>query len=111
MSINFYNPNKSIGVTEIGATQINKLIPFKTVNGLYIPNPVIKVFLCGKLIKEYTINNGLQLTGTNQQGTEKTLTLTLNGPDYSLYKGKELEAQCTFFVLGDIEIIFKIKIV
>ena len=110
MSINFYNP-KNIGTTEIGATQINKVIPFKTVNGVFITSPVVKVYLCGKLIKEYTINNGLELTGTNQQGTEKTLSLTLSGTDYTLYKKKDLDAQCTFFVLGDIEIVFKINIV
>ena len=111
MPINFYNPNKSIGQTKIGVTQINKLVPFKTTNGVYLENPTIKVFNGDRLIKDFSIGDGLELTGTNAQGTEKTLTLTLNGAEFSSYRGKDLEAQCSFFVLGDIEIIFKINVV
>jgi len=110
MSLNFYNP-KSIGTAEIGLTQVNKLIPFKTVNGVYVTNPIVKVLSCTNVVKEYTLGNGLQLTGTNTQGTEKTLTLTLNGPDFIAYKKSSLDVQCTFFVEGDIEIIFKLKLI
>jgi hypothetical protein len=107
--IDFYQPT-SIGVTEIGATQINKLMPFKSTNGVFIPNSVVNVFFCKKLVKTYTIGDGLELTGTNTAGTEKTLTLTLNGTDFAGYKGSLLDAECTFFNEGDIEIIFKISV-
>lgn len=110
MSLNFYNP-KNIGTADIGLTQINKLIPFKTVNGVYISNPVVRVSSCDNTVKEYTLGNGLELTGTNTEGTEKTLTLTLNGPDFIAYKKNSLDVQCTFFVEGDIEIIFKLKLI
>ena len=107
--IDFYQPT-SIGVTEIGATQINKLMPFKTTNGVFIAGSVVNVFYCKKLVKTYTIGDGLVLTGTNTLGIEKTLTLTLNGTDFAGYKGSLLDAECTFFNEGDIEIIFKISV-
>jgi len=107
--IDFYQPT-NIGVTEIGVTQINKLVPFKTTNGLFIAGSVVNVYFCKKLVKTYTIGNGLELTGTNTIGNEKTLTLTLNGSDFEGYKGSLLEAECTFFNEGDIEITFKISV-
>ena len=111
MSIKFYNPNESIGTTDLGVTQINKLIPFKTTNGVYLSNPKITVYCGKKVIKEFTLSDGLVLNGTNSAGVEKTLTLTLNGPSFEEYKGHILDVQCTFFVEGDIEIIFKLKII
>lgn len=107
--IDFYQPT-NIGVTEIGVTQINKLIPFKTTNGVFIAGSVVNVYFCKKLVKTYTIGDGLELTGTNTLGNEKTLTLTLNGADFEGYKGSLLDAECTFFNEGDIEIIFKISV-
>ncbi len=111
MSIKFYNPDNSIGTTDLGVTQINKLVPFKTVNGVYISNPTITVYSCKNIVKQFTLGDGLELTGTNTQGTEKTLTLTLNGPDFQAYRGNVLDVKCTFFIEGDIEIIFKLKII
>ena len=109
IKIDFYQPT-NIGVTEIGVTQINKLIPFKTTNGVFIAGSVVNVYFREKLVKTYTIGDGLVLTGTNTLGNEKTLTLTLNGADFEGYKGSLLEAECTFFNEGDIEIIFKISV-
>jgi len=107
--IDFYNPTDA-GTTVLGVTQINKLMPFKSVQGVYITNPFVKVYNCDKLVKEYTLADGLVLNGTNEVGTEKTLTLTLNGTDFVNYKGRFLDAKCSFFVDGDIEIIFKISV-
>ena len=108
--IKFYNP-KDIGTTELGVTQINKLLPFKTLNGVFIANPTVKILLCNNTFKVYTLGDGLELTGTNQVGIEKTLTLTLNGVDFAENKNNVLNAQCSFFVDGDVEIIFKLKLV
>tara|TARA_R110002020_G_scaffold19955_2_gene68380 strand:- start:250 stop:585 length:336 start_codon:yes stop_codon:yes gene_type:complete len=107
--IDFYNPTDA-GTTVLGVTQINKLMPFKSVQGVYITNPFVKVYNCDKLVKEYTLADGLVLSGTNEVGTEKTLTLTLNGTDFVGYEGRFLDAKCSFFVNGDIEIIFKISV-
>ena len=107
--IDFYNPTDA-GTTVLGVTQINKLMNFKSVNGVYITEPFVKVYNCDKFIKEYTLADGLVLSGTNEVGTEKTLTLTLNGSDFTEDKGRSLNAKCSFFVVGDIEIVFKISI-
>ena len=107
--IDFYQPT-DIGTTEIGETQINKLIPFKTTNGVFISAPIVNIFYRSKLIKTYRLTEGLVLSGTNTQGNEKTLTLTLNGADFSHYKDALIDAECTFFNEGDIEITFKISV-
>ena len=107
--IDFYQPT-NIGVTEIGVTQINKLMPFKTTNGVFIAGSVVNVYFCKKLVKSYTIGDGLDLSGDNTLGVEKTLTLTLNGTDFAGYQDALLDAECTFFNEGDIEIIFKISV-
>ena len=107
--IEFYNPTDA-GTTILGSTQINKLMPFKSINGVFITNPFVKVYNCGTLVKEYTLSDGLVLEGVNEAGTEKTLTLTLNGSDFDNNTGRVLNARCSFFVEGDIEIIFKISI-
>tara|TARA_R110002020_G_scaffold453632_2_gene668626 strand:- start:994 stop:1329 length:336 start_codon:yes stop_codon:yes gene_type:complete len=105
--IKFYNP-KDIGDTILGITQIGKLIPFKTIKGVFISNPIINIYSCGKIVKDYRLGSGLILSGTNQVDSEKTLTLTLNGYDLEKYSGNILIAECSFFGEGDIEIIFKI---
>ena len=107
--INFYNPT-DIGTTILGVSQIDKLMPFKSVQGVYITNPFVNVYSCNKLVKEYTFTDGLVLSGTNEAGVEKTLTLTLNGTDFTSYKDRILVAKCTFFNEGDIEIVFKISV-
>jgi len=108
-AIEFYNPS-DIGTTILGVTQINKLMPFTSVNGVFISNPLIKIYNCNQLIKEYSLTDGLVLTGDNTNGVSKTLTLTLNGTDFISYKDRKIVAKCSFFGVGDIEIIFKISV-
>ena len=50
------------------------------------------------------------LEGVNVAGTEKILTLTLNGTDFVNDKGRTLNAKCSFFVDGDIEVVFNISV-
>tara|TARA_R110000823_G_scaffold206812_1_gene337499 strand:+ start:588 stop:923 length:336 start_codon:yes stop_codon:yes gene_type:complete len=107
--IDFYNPTDA-GTTVLGVTQINKMMKFKSLNGVYITEPFVKVYNCEKLVKTYTFTDGLVLEGVNVAGTEKILTLTLNGTDFVNDKGRTLNAKCSFFVDGDIEIVFNISV-
>ena len=107
--IDFYQPTR-IGTVEIGRTQINKLLPFKTTNGVFIGAPIVNVYDGNILVKQYTLGDGLTLTGTNSQGVEKTLTLEIDGTDYVSYVCTILQAECTFFNVGDVEITFKLDI-
>lgn len=109
-NIAFYDP-KHIGCFDLGVTQKNKVIPFKTIEGVFLTGS--KVSLndnMGGLIKEYTLTDGLNITGTNAQGQEKTLNLVLQGSDFLKYKGMVLNADCNFFVDGDIEVQFDLQI-
>ena len=106
--INFYNP-KDIGTITIGVTQ-DKNLNFKSVDGIFIPNPIIRVNFCDELIKDYVLGAGLTLNGNNVQGEEKTLVYNIKGVDFANFKGSELKVFCSFFVEGDIETTFKISV-
>ncbi|MCP4501285.1 MAG: hypothetical protein GY822_15100 [Deltaproteobacteria bacterium] len=107
--IKFNNP-QTIGITELGVTQTNKLLPFKTLNGVFIENPTVTILLCNNIYRIYTLGDGLELSGANEIGVEKTLTLTLNGSDFAENKNNVLDGHCSFFVEGDVEIVFKLKL-
>lgn len=106
----FYNP-VSAGRYKLGLKQENKAIEFTTIDGVFIPESKIEFYLSKSLIKTSDLNNDLSIDGTNSQGSSKTLTASLNGVDFSLYKGAVLNAKCTFFIDGDVEVIFDLQII
>lgn len=109
-NIAFYDP-KHLGCFDLGTTQKNKVIPFKSVEGVFLANAEVKVFNHSNLDSTYTIGDGLLIVGTNTQGTEKTLKLTLQGVDFQYLKGSTLRFECSnFFVDGDLEMIFELQI-
>lgn len=109
-NIAFYNP-KNIGWFDIGVTQKDKIIPFKTLAGVFIPTAYVSFFYNKVLVKTYTIDDGLTLVGSNVTAEEKTLQLRLQGEDFSKYIGSnKLLARCSFFTDGDIDIEFDLKI-
>jgi len=108
-NISFYNI-KDIGYFDLGVSQINKTLPFKTTNGVFTSNCFIKIYKKNTLIKEYTLVDGLSITGSNVLGQEKTLSVVLNGSEFSEHKGANLNAVCSFFIEGDLEITFTLGI-
>jgi hypothetical protein len=59
-----------------------------------------------KIIKSYTVGNGLTLSNSDQ-----TVTLELDGADFEDYEGHTLKAHCNFFVLGNTEVTFDLQII
>jgi len=57
-------------------------------------------------IETYTVGSGLTLSDANQ-----TVTLSLDGADYADYEGRTVQAHCSFFIVGDIEVTFSLSIV
>ena len=108
-NISFYNP-KDIGYFDLGVSQINKTLPFKTTNGVFTGASFIKVYKKNIVVKEYNLSDGLTIVGSNVLGQEKTLSVVLNGADFANYKGVILEAVCSFFVEGDLEVTFSLGI-
>jgi len=115
-NISFYNPT-DIGYFDLGTTQINKALEFKSTEGVFDASSYVKFYLKASgqnkrtLFKTYTIGDGITLSGTNTQGQEKTAALLINGSDFpNVCVGSILEAECSFFVLGDVEIIFELQI-
>jgi len=115
-NLSFYNPTP-IGYFDLGTSQINKALSFKSEEGVFIPEAKISFYSRAKgttpraLFKIYTLGDGLALSGTNTQGSEKTLVLTLNGADFgAATPGDYFDAEATLFSLGDIEITFSLEI-
>jgi hypothetical protein len=108
-NISFVNISH-LGCFDLGVTQINKIIPFSSIDGVYIPESKIVIYTGTTEIKTYTIGDGLTIVGTNVAGTSKTLQLLLQGRDFYNKQREELLARCTFFTDGDIEVEFNLQI-
>jgi hypothetical protein len=109
----FYNPVDA-GFFDLGVTQLNKLLPFASVAGVVLAAPNAKVDVLSKsgvLIKTYTEGSGFTVSGTNTPGILKSVDLILSGTDFVNWAGETLTCKCTFFTIGDIEIVFGLKII
>lgn len=108
-NISFYNP-KELGRFDLGITQINKILPFTSVEGVFNNNAKIDFYSNRKLIKTISFAD-MSLIGDNTQSNSKTLSITLNGDEFKHLRGGVLRCQCiSFFVEGDIEMIFDLEI-
>ena len=109
----FDNP-VSAGTFDLRVTHLNKIIPFKTLKGVFLGNASVQVksYDDSSIVKTYNIGTGLTIIGTNVVDTEKTLQCLLQGTDFAGHEGKTLLVNClNFFINGDLEITFKLKIV
>ncbi len=106
----FYNP-QDLGIFDIGITQVDKVIPFKSTAGVFIAGSKVEFYRGKQLVKSYTIGSGLVISGTNTEGLVKTLSLTLQGSDFSTLGKQSLIGKCTFFTTGDIEMTFNLNII
>lgn len=106
----FYNPVDA-GIFDLGITQVDKVIPFASTAGVFIAEAKVDFFSSNRIVKTATIGSGLVIVGTNTAGISKTLELTLQGADFSKYCNQHLQAKCTLFTDGDIEVIFDLKII
>ena len=107
--IPFYNPVHP-GAISLGLTQTDKIISFKSLVGVFIPESSVSVYYKNTQLKEYTIGDGITIVGTNTTGIEKTANCVLQGADFDGFKGCILRLECTFFIDGDIEIIFNLVV-
>ena len=107
----FHNPVDA-GCFDLKLSQVNKLLPFESILGVVDVAAKIEVFdRVDKLLLTFTEGSGFTISGTNSVGILKSVDLVLNGADFTAWVGQELTFKCTFFVVGDVEIIFKLKII
>ena len=98
----FHNP-KDYGTWDIGTTQVNKVFLFEH-DTAKIPEAKVIVRNGSLVLKTYTVGNGITLSNGNLNAE-----LVISGSDFAEYVGKLLYVECNFFVLGDTEIVFKLK--
>lgn len=99
----FNNPY-SFGVFDITTSQKDKTMQFAWDATVLDAAKVVAKFN-DTIVKSYTVGNGLALSNASQ-----TVTLTLQGVDFVNYIGRTLNFKCNFFVEGDVEVIFDLKI-
>lgn len=110
MPAEFYKP-KDLGTANISVNQTGKLFKFRSVNGVFLPEAVIRFSYSGIQQHALSIGSGMTIVGSNVIGVSKELHCTLNGSDFSSHLGKTLKAECiNFFRIGDIEMEFNLQI-
>lgn len=105
----FYEP-VSAGVFDLGVSQKNKAFVFKSTEGVFSSNSEVRFYYDNTLVKRLDLSEGLQITGNNVQGEEKTMTVTVDGSYFVNNRGCTIDTECSFFVDGDVEVIFKLEI-
>jgi hypothetical protein len=100
----FHNPT-DFGCFDITTSQLNQALEFSWDTPV-IAGAKIAFTYHDKIIKSYTVGNGLTLSNSDQ-----TVTLELDGADFEDYEGHTLKAHCNFFVLGNTEVTFDLQII
>ena len=108
----FFNP-PNVGNFTLASSQVGKMVSFTSIEGVFVPEPVVRIYTGDrrssgrKLVKQYSLNQGIRLTGNNSQGFSKTLELTLQGSLVNGLKyGDTLYGECEFFGEGDVDATF-----
>ena len=105
----FHSPVQ-LGIFSLAVGQTDKLIPFKSLAGVFIAGTKVDFYLNKRLLKSYTIGDGITISGTNLTANIKTAELLIQGSDFSTCVDETLLGRCTFFDAGDVEIEFNLKI-
>jgi len=107
---NTFHEPAQLGVFSLAIAQTDKAIPFESLAGVFIAGSVVNFYLGKRLVKSYTVGDGITITGTNLTANLKTATLLIQGADFLTCIGDTLLARCTFFQAGDVDIEFNLKI-
>lgn len=111
----FYDP-KSIGQLDIALSQTDKEIKFESVQGVFLANAQVQIYTERRrqdrvIMRTYIIGDGLELTGNNIVGENKTLTLTMQGSDFSgVGRGNTAIVDCSLFTEGDVEVQYSVTV-
>lgn len=99
-----YEPANA-GVFDIATTSVGKTYTF-TADADFSANAVVSFTLRGREVVRYSVGSGIVLTNAN-----RTLTLTIDGADFAYLGGERLQANCSLFVDGDVEVLFDLEII
>ena len=100
----FHDP-ADFGTFDIASTQVNKVFQFDWDTDVIAQPKIVAVFN-NQAVKTYTVGDGLAISNANRR-----VTLTLSGTDFTAYVGSKVALQCSFFVVGDIELLISLNVV
>lgn len=119
----FYSP-ADIGCFDIATSSTSKDIVFNFTNEsdgsarVPIPESKVVVYYADEVVETYAVGSGIALSegtiedvGTDiPSGVNNKLTLTIDGTSFVNYAGVVLSAECSFFIEGDVELTFSLKV-
>jgi hypothetical protein len=100
----YYDPF-DFGCFDLATSSVNKTFQFDWDTDV-VAGAKVAVTIRGRTLRTYTVGSGLEITNAN-----RTITLTLNGTDFEALGGERVQANCSFFVVGDVEVVFSIDII
>ena len=112
MPFKFHNPKILEEVAVIDTAQNQVFNVRNDGDAVILPGAQIDFSYVGKKVHSLKVGTGLAITGDNSLGQVKRLQVTLNGPDFLPFKGKQLLVECHgIFTENAKEVIFKADIV
>ncbi len=100
----FHEPT-DFGTFDLSTSQVGKVFSFNW-DADVIANAKVVAVHNNKAMKTYTVGDGLVISEAN-----RAISVTVDGSDYTNLTGRSLVFNCNFFVLGDIEVTFKLNII
>ena len=89
----------------MATSNINKQLVFSTPSGIFSNDAKVAFSYMDDAVSSYVVGSGLTMSEDNQ-----TLTLTLNGSEFTSYPNRKLTGEVTLFADGDRDIIFTLTV-
>ena len=106
----YYDP-KDFGCFDLATSSVDKTFEFAFTNenGNQQVNPLTKVVVeyQGLNVATFESGSGIVISGADNH----IATLTMSGATFLKYAGRTLDVSCSFFVVGDVEVIFQLQII
>ena len=101
----YYSPWVIPDQIDLASSGVNK--PFRFAFSIdVIPEAKIVFSYQGVVVRTYEVGSGIELEGSPVEAV-----LTVSGADFPAHAGKRLDAACTFFNVGDVDVVFTLTIV
>lgn len=100
----YHNPT-DFGTFDLGTAQVDKTFRFDW-DADVLANAKAVATYRGNIIHTYEVGSGITIENGNRR-----VTVTMSGATYAAYAGNTITVSCNFFVEGDEEVTYDVKIV
>ena len=100
----YYDPY-DFGCFDLATSSIDKTFRFDWDTDVIAGAKAVATYQ-GHTVATYTVGSGITIENANRR-----VTITISGAPFVKYAGRTIDVSCSFFVEGDVEVIFQIKII